>query len=165
MREALGVTSSLFFFSVFLKSMGYGLLPPSRLPSSITNNHHPWSLAEVTSFSSWRPNMPSCSEPAAQGRGSGRATLSLGGAQTRGLRKRRKWDFEHLLHHVLARYLCPPCLPDPQCIITCSSQLFLLDTCDTNKCLWWADRQRKLKQFISNNPSAHTENPRSVSSI
>lgn len=43
--------------------------------------------------------------------------------RTKGLRNHKEWDFESLLQ-VLARYPCPPCLPDPWCIITCSSQLF-----------------------------------------
>lgn len=112
--------------------MGYGHLPPSQLPSAITKAHYPQSLPGVTSISPWKPRLPSCSTPAAQGRGRGRATLARGGGDTKmKLRNHREWDFESLLPHVLARYLRPPCLPDPRCIVACSSQLFPSDRCDT----------------------------------
>lgn len=135
--EALGIS---FPRSFFCFSQVAGVWTPTTL-MFIMNNHHPQSPAEVTSLFPRRPHLPSCSAHPAQGRRSGKAA-SMPGRGRRGW-ETTEWDFESLLH-VLARYPCPPCLPDPWCIIICSSQLFFRYMWHKNKCDWQSSRENSV---------------------
>lgn len=63
---------------------------------------------------------------------------------------------------VFAGYLCPSFVPDPWCIKNCSSQLFPLDVCDTQRSVCDGQRGRENSVYCSQSICTHSKSYKCV---